>query len=239
MQNRRNYYRILQVQPGAPVEVIRASYRTLMQRLRLHPDLGGSHRHAALINEAYAVLSNPERRARYDRELDERLRSGRRQAAKPSAPGPGDRGIGPATADDGCLFCGAAQPESWRMHPDARCLHCGSPLAARPPCGPAGKDQRLAGRVSKNQALQVFSHWPGTPIAARSRDISPAGISLVAARPFPPRSILKLAAADWDAVAQVINTRREAQRDAAWIIGARFLGVIFRHSRGTFFSGEA
>jgi hypothetical protein len=39
-QNRRNYYRILHVQPDAPMEVIRASYRTLMQKLRFHPDLG-------------------------------------------------------------------------------------------------------------------------------------------------------------------------------------------------------
>ena len=41
MQNRRNYYRLLQVQPDAAPEVIKASYRTLMQKLRLHPDLGG------------------------------------------------------------------------------------------------------------------------------------------------------------------------------------------------------
>ena len=40
MENRRNYYRILQVQPDAPVEVIKASYRALMRELRLHPDLG-------------------------------------------------------------------------------------------------------------------------------------------------------------------------------------------------------
>ena len=70
---RRNHYRLLHVQPEAPQEVIKASYRTLMTRMRMHPDLGGSHEEAALINEAYAVLSDPERRAEYDRHL--RLRS--------------------------------------------------------------------------------------------------------------------------------------------------------------------
>jgi DnaJ-class molecular chaperone len=50
--NRRNYYRILHVQPDAPTEVIKSSYRTLMQRLKMHPDLGGDHSEAALINEA-------------------------------------------------------------------------------------------------------------------------------------------------------------------------------------------
>ena len=63
MENRRNLYRILHVQPDAPEEIIRSSYRTLMTKLRRHPDLGGDHFTATLINEAYAVLSDPEKRA--------------------------------------------------------------------------------------------------------------------------------------------------------------------------------
>ena len=66
MKNRRNYYRILKVQPDAPVEIIRASYRTLMRELKLHPDLGGSTYDASLLNEAYETLSNSARRAAYD-----------------------------------------------------------------------------------------------------------------------------------------------------------------------------
>ena len=62
MKNRRNYYRILHVQPDAPVEIIKASYKTLMQKLGQHPDLGGGHENAALINEAYAVVTDPVRR---------------------------------------------------------------------------------------------------------------------------------------------------------------------------------
>lgn len=55
MRNRRNYYRILHVQPEAPPEIITAAYRTLMGPLRQHPDRGGSHQAAALLNEAYVV----------------------------------------------------------------------------------------------------------------------------------------------------------------------------------------
>ncbi len=66
---RRNYYRILNVQPDASLEIIRSSFRTLMQKLKLHPDLGGNAQEAAIINEAYQVLSNTEQRARYDEEL--------------------------------------------------------------------------------------------------------------------------------------------------------------------------
>lgn len=66
MAERRNFYRILNVQPDAPIEVIRNNYRTLLQKLRLHPDLGGEDQNASLINEAYTILTDPEKRAKYD-----------------------------------------------------------------------------------------------------------------------------------------------------------------------------
>jgi DnaJ domain len=67
--NRRNYYRILQIQPDASPEVIKANYRTLMQKLKLHPDLGGENWNASSINQAYSTLRNPVKRAKYDQEL--------------------------------------------------------------------------------------------------------------------------------------------------------------------------
>ena len=51
--NRRNLYRVLHVQLDAPLEVIRSSWRTLLGRLRQHPDLGGTHAQAVLINQAW------------------------------------------------------------------------------------------------------------------------------------------------------------------------------------------
>lgn len=90
--NKRNYYRILHVQPDASLAVIRASYRTLLQTLRAHPDLGGDHWNAALINEAYATLRHPARRRKYDADLLSRydvqtLSMGRFAAnTQPSAP---------------------------------------------------------------------------------------------------------------------------------------------------------
>ncbi len=69
MKNKRNYYRILHVQPDAPVELIKMSYRTIMQKLKKHPDLGGDEWDASVINEAYAVLSDKKLRAAYDTRL--------------------------------------------------------------------------------------------------------------------------------------------------------------------------
>ena len=67
MQNKRNYYRVLHLQPDAPQAMVRAAYRTIMQKLKAHPDLGGDEWNASLINEAYEVLSDVNKRAAYDK----------------------------------------------------------------------------------------------------------------------------------------------------------------------------
>ncbi|HTY79026.1 MAG TPA: J domain-containing protein [Candidatus Bathyarchaeia archaeon] len=63
---RRDYYRLLQIDPAAHPEIVRAAYRTLLRVLGKHPDVGGSASEASAIIEAYATVSNPERRRAYD-----------------------------------------------------------------------------------------------------------------------------------------------------------------------------
>ena len=64
-----DYYRgVLGVYPDAAQDEIKAAYRELAREL--HPDVNGDSRaqeRYSLITEAYAVLSSPERRERYDR----------------------------------------------------------------------------------------------------------------------------------------------------------------------------
>ena len=96
---RRNFYRILHLQPDASSEVVRSNFVALMHKLRLHPDLGGDHWNASLLSEAYGTLSNPALRAEYDRELLARydvaaLGQGRgdgRRSRSPSGPAPENR----------------------------------------------------------------------------------------------------------------------------------------------------
>ncbi|MFM0009159.1 DnaJ domain-containing protein [Paraburkholderia sediminicola] len=69
------HYDNLKVTRGAPADVIKAAYRTLSQRY--HPDRNPSPdatRVMRILNDAYAVLSDPERRAVYDRELEQQER---------------------------------------------------------------------------------------------------------------------------------------------------------------------
>lgn len=61
-----DYYAALEVPPTATVTEIKRSYRRLVRKY--HPDLNRQARdqHIKLLNEAYAVLSNPTKRAAYD-----------------------------------------------------------------------------------------------------------------------------------------------------------------------------
>ena len=61
-----DYYEVLQISPSAEPETVHRVYRLLAQRY--HPDNSatGSARRFHEITEAYHVLSDPERRARYD-----------------------------------------------------------------------------------------------------------------------------------------------------------------------------
>ena len=76
--------------------MIKANYRTLMQKLKLHPDLGGDDWNASLLNAAYATLRNSVRRAEYDQELLAdydivTLSRGHLPPAAPSRAGSGNR----------------------------------------------------------------------------------------------------------------------------------------------------
>lgn len=90
-----NYYELLEVSQNASPEVIRAAYKSLMQRY--HPDKnpvrGAMADRAARMAQAYEVLSAADKRALYDTQL-------RRQAqARSSVSGTAPRRSGPgATA---------------------------------------------------------------------------------------------------------------------------------------------
>lgn len=83
MTKPRTYYEILQVSPDAAQEVISSAYRTLMSKLRKHPDLGGDIHEAQLINEAYETISDPAKRAEYDVMLSDQG-AAQKKSPKPS-----------------------------------------------------------------------------------------------------------------------------------------------------------
>ena len=62
-----DYWSLLGLEPGAAPDALKRAFRR--EARRWHPDLNGNDRHAEerfkLVNEAYAVLSNPDRRRQW------------------------------------------------------------------------------------------------------------------------------------------------------------------------------
>jgi curved DNA-binding protein CbpA len=229
LRNRRNYYRLLQVQPDAPTEVIRASYRTLMRDLKLHPDLGGETFNAALLNEAYATLSNSKLRADYDQALFSRrsLKSvsyGARSQAE--------------TRQSSCLFCKSSLPQS--AQPADKCSVCKSPLADGQSPRRASISRRELERIRRTDTIHYFSSWPQEPREARMLDVSPKGMRFLAHEPLEPGSLLKISGPGFRASAVVINVSgEEKSRGKVHEVGVSFLATEFDSRTGSFLSTTA
>lgn len=195
MRNRRNYYRILQVQPDAPPQIIRASYRTLMGKLRQHPDLGGSPWKASLINEAYETLSDPGKRAEYDRQvLAGLLKSKAFSASK----------------------------EKTRQPP------------------PGKVEKRTLERITKMGKLTYIASGSRREKVGQVRDLSLKGIQFMAPDRLNRHSTFRVKNPLFQATARVTHCRRNTSAQGLnYLVGAEFIDIAFKESRGTFFSAKA
>lgn len=224
-KNRRNYYRILHVQPDAPVEIIKSSYRTLMQKLKAHPDLGGDEWNAALINEACAVIIDPEKRAAYDASL-------REQKQQQTETPPQSRSPDPAH----CLFCHTEQQTPACYENERKCSRCNSPLTPAAPQSLERASRRVIARIPTQCPIHFYDRWPQKiPYCGVLFDLSLNGIGFRSSLLLAGGTIIKLENELLGATARVVSCILKTGKGIpAYHIGAEFLSLGFNDHRGTF-----
>ncbi len=234
--DKRNYYEVLHVDRDAPLEVIRCSYRRLMQQLKNHPDLGGDTATAALINKAYAVLSNPQTRTEYDARLDILRRVARGfvdESIVEADPVEPQRMLDPARE---CVFC--ALPHDRGSAADAKCENCGSPLSPAEHIRVEPEGQRAVKRIRRRLDITFFTDWRQSKgFRGRIEDISPNGLRLVTKRDVRKGQRIRLVSDVIEAVGSVTHC---APRSRGWhtenVAGVSFVTLRFVRPVGAFVS---
>ncbi|MDE2387586.1 MAG: DnaJ domain-containing protein [Betaproteobacteria bacterium] len=234
--NQRNYYRVMQVQPDAPVDTIKASYRALKRRAAIQD--------TELLNEAYRVLSNPAMRQRYDAIFAGSLfRAARKTARRNIDPA----GIVPAedhaaSIDDRhyrpiitryCPFCKTPNVPQTNLYQSENCLECSSPLLLLHQENPV--TQRTTRRITASGKFMFYLFWPGKPCQGICQDLSPAGLRFMTHETLNSNDIIKIDAPSFQAVAEVTHQRRE---DKGFSIGTRFIAVKFDQQYGNFVAAQ-
>ncbi|MBS0424531.1 MAG: molecular chaperone DnaJ [Proteobacteria bacterium] len=230
--NQRNYYRILQVQPDAPVTTIKASYLTLKKSSILQ--------NTTVLDEAYRILSNPAMREQYDAVFAGSLFRAARKTAR--------RNIDLtelAVAENDtvpmaikhyrpvitryCSFCKTPNVPQANLYQSESCLECGSPLSLLHQENPA--TQRTMRRISMSGRFMFYLFWPGKPCQGFCQDLSPTGLRFMTDELLDAADIIKIDAPNFQAVAEVTHKRYE---DKGFSVGTRFIAVKFDQQYGNF-----
>ncbi len=228
MKNRRNYYRILQVQPDASIEVIRASYRTQMRELGKHPDLGGSVFGATVLNEAYETLNNPERRAEYDKKLFLKLTNAKQVRSNVSQP------ITSAI----CPFC--KYPLPGKPEPGAICPICRSPVHSAPIAPSFSSGKRALSRTRHSEQIKYYCTWPDEARQGAMIDFSPKGMRFFCEETLAPKTVVKISSCFFEASGVITNSQEKISGgQKQYAVGVCFLAVNFIEFRGNLLSTSA
>jgi len=221
-----DYYRILHVTPDAPVGVVHASYRTLLERARA---AGLPAAEVALLDAAYAVLGDRDRRVAYDADrtgVHARVAQHESQTNELSAAG--------------CLFCGTQHDLQRKLARDDECGSCGSPLFPAERHRLEYSGQRVINRVPKRRSIEIRATWPqGAPFVGEMRNLSLNGMLFVAAVRLHPNQIVRVDCSELRALGRVAHVEPDPEGSELSSIGIEFLTLRFWLLRGSFVSAEA
>ena len=230
--NQRNYYRILQIQPDAPITTITSSYQALRKN---------SSPETALLDEAYRVLSNPDARKQYDAIFAGSLfhAAGKSAHQNTNLPGlPVQVKSTPQFAIESyravithyCSFCKTPYVPQANIYQSESCLECASPLLVLQHDN-FETSRRTMMRINIRGEFVFYLFWPGRPCQGIFQDLSPTGIRFLTEVMLDPNDIIKIDAPNFQAVAEVTHKRNEG---GGVSVGTRFIAVKFDQQHGNF-----
>lgn len=230
-----DYYEILHVHPQAAREIIKASYRTLMQKLKYHPDLGGDEAEAALINKAYAVLYNPCEREKYDQACARTTKQPQKSKPAPTA----SYTVEPATPHKvQCAFCQHTQnSRSKNLYMcNELCSQCGCPISTHEKQQDS-THQRDSIRVDRHSEMSlVLKRQPHKQYRVNMENMSAIGLSIVSNLALIPGDTVKLSNSDMTAVAEVVHCKKRMHQ---YQCGLKFLSIKRNQAVGNFITASA
>ena len=214
-QNKRNYYRILQVHPDAHETVIRERYKSLLEKSGVPDDL---------LHEAYSVLSSAEKRNEYDRLLNchtHAVAVNKMKAATDSL----------KKDLQYCSFCKTAHfYDPVNNLNKSLCSECDSPLFSSG-LEMLKKSGRSIERIKRSEKLFFLISWPGQKFSGSLFDISPRGLRFSAQFKLDIGQIIKIEGENFKAVAEVIHRRDQGNISSN---GVCFHTILFNNAKGNF-----
>ena len=245
LSNPVDYYELLHVRSDAPGVVIKACYRTLLQKMKLHPDLGGDVELARQINEAYAVLSDPESRARYDA-----VRLSRGTESSAQAPTQSSRSSPTSTASrvmwdaranqsqQKCQFCNFSHPYRSEPPANALCKCCDCPLAPVSEREALDRERRALNRleIERHISYRTLSTEPMTP--ALTSDLSLTGLKFESTADLIINQLVQISSPFCQALARIAHASemRGVVTPGARQYGVEYLTLYFPTTSGALLS---
>lgn len=172
----RTHYEIMMLHPSATPEVITAVYRQLAKQH--HPDHAGpeGEQRMAEINEAFAVLGNAEKRARYDQIIGLTTAGGSARAGtsgSTSGAGAGSTASTAAASGAASAFSRASAPGATNLKYEAGVWAVRDPFEATPPPAPYGEagppPRHLAAR-GRTISFGRYRGWTVDQVASYDRN---------------------------------------------------------------------
>ncbi len=177
MPRRNNrYYDLLEVQPSAERRGLETAYRRVTTRLRARSD-EASARRLADVEEAWAVLSDPHKRALYDQHGEKAFEPGFQPPASKSSPG-APRAMGQTPPPMGGM---GGPPPGWQANPwQGYPQSQGAPPQAPPGWTPPQGQQPQWGTQQGGWQQQPPPGWqqphPGQPAPSGASHVGPVEV---------------------------------------------------------------